>query len=57
MLPQEILDMPYDEELIFIQGNNKTKPLNVKARKIKMVRRTRFQISWKYDAARNTFSQ
>ncbi|WP_196815142.1 type IV secretory system conjugative DNA transfer family protein [Photorhabdus temperata] len=35
MLPQEILDMPYDEELIFIQGNNKTKPLNVKARKIK----------------------
>ncbi|PHM25040.1 type IV secretory system conjugative DNA transfer family protein [Xenorhabdus budapestensis] len=34
MLPQEILDMPYDEEIVFIQGNNDTKPLNIKARKI-----------------------
>jgi type IV secretion system protein VirD4 len=35
MLPQEIIDMPYDEELIFIQGNEKSKPLSIKARKIK----------------------
>lgn len=35
MLPQEILDMPYDEELIFVQGSNSSKPVNIKARKIK----------------------
>ncbi len=34
MLPQEILDMPYDEEIIFLQGNNDSKPMNIKARKI-----------------------
>lgn len=35
MLPQEILDMPYEEELIFVQGSNNSKPVNIKARKIK----------------------
>lgn len=34
MLPQEILDMPYDESLIFIQGSQSSKPVNIKARKI-----------------------
>jgi len=34
MLPQEILEMPYNEEIIFVQGDKKTKPLNIKARKI-----------------------
>ena len=35
MLPQEILDMSYDEEIIFVQGSNSSKPVNIKARKIK----------------------
>lgn len=34
MLPQEIQDMPYEEELIFVTGSNNNKPLNIKARKI-----------------------
>ncbi|EBW1447581.1 TPA: type IV secretory system conjugative DNA transfer family protein [Salmonella enterica subsp. enterica serovar Agona] len=34
MLPQEIQEMPYDEELIFVQGTRKSRPLNIKARKI-----------------------
>lgn len=34
MLAQEILDMPYDEEIIFVQGSKKSKPVNIKARKI-----------------------
>jgi len=34
MYPQEIQDMPYEEELIFVQGTRKTKPLSIKARKI-----------------------
>lgn len=34
MMPQEIMDMDYGEELIFISGNKKSKPLKIKARKI-----------------------
>jgi type IV secretion system protein VirD4 len=34
MLPQEIKDMTYQEELIFLQGNQKSKPLSIKARKL-----------------------
>lgn len=34
MMPQEILDLPYEEELIFVQGNLNNKPLNIRARKI-----------------------
>lgn len=34
MLPQEIMDMSYSEQLIFIAGNKKSKPLKIKARKI-----------------------
>lgn len=34
MLPQEIMDMDYGEQLIFISGNKKSKPLKIKARKI-----------------------
>jgi type IV secretion system protein VirD4 len=34
MLPQEIKDMPYDRELLFIQGSRQSKPIQVLARKI-----------------------
>lgn len=34
MLPQEIMALPYEDELIFIQGTNRSKPLKVRARKI-----------------------
>lgn len=34
MLPQEINELPYDEELIFVQGTKKTPPVNIRARKI-----------------------
>ncbi|MGK7247410.1 type IV secretory system conjugative DNA transfer family protein [Buttiauxella agrestis] len=34
MYPQEIQEMSYDEELIFVQGSRKSKPLNIRARKI-----------------------
>lgn len=34
MLPQEINEMPYNEELIFVQGSKTTAPVNIKARKI-----------------------
>lgn len=34
MLPQEIIEMPYSEQLIFISGTKKSKPLKIKARKI-----------------------
>lgn len=34
MLPQEIEKLPYDEELIFVQGTKKTPPMNIRARKI-----------------------
>lgn len=34
MLPQEIEKLPYDEELIFVQGTKKTPPVNIRARKI-----------------------
>lgn len=34
MLPQEITDMPYEEEIIFVQGEKGRKPVNIKARKI-----------------------
>lgn len=34
MLPQEIMEMPYEDELIFIQGTNRSKPLKVRAKKI-----------------------
>lgn len=34
MLPQEVNELPYDEELIFVQGTKKTPPINIRARKI-----------------------
>lgn len=34
MLPQEIKEMPYDRELLFISPTRKTAPLQVKARKV-----------------------
>ena len=34
MLAQEVRDLPYDRELIFIQGNRQSKPLQILARKI-----------------------
>lgn len=34
MLPQEIQEMPYDEELIFMLGSRRSKPLKVRAKKI-----------------------
>lgn len=34
MLPQEIKDMPYDRELLFIQGTKQSKPIQVMAKKI-----------------------
>jgi type IV secretion system protein VirD4 len=34
MLPQEILEMSFGEELILVQGSKKSEPLNIKARKI-----------------------
>ncbi|EDR3562094.1 type IV secretory system conjugative DNA transfer family protein [Salmonella enterica subsp. enterica serovar Benue] len=34
MLPQEITEMSYSEQLIFISGTKKSKPLKIKARKI-----------------------
>ncbi|MGP5367275.1 type IV secretory system conjugative DNA transfer family protein [Pseudomonas helleri] len=34
MLPQEVNELPYDQELIFIQGTKTTAPLKIRARKI-----------------------
>lgn len=34
MLPQEVNELPYTEQLIFIQGTKNTPPINIKARKI-----------------------
>lgn len=34
MLPQEVNELPYGEELIFVQGTKKTPPINIRARKI-----------------------
>lgn len=34
MFPQDISELPYGEELIFVQGTKKTKPLKIRARKI-----------------------
>lgn len=34
MLPQEIDKLPYEEELVFVQGTKTTPPMNIKARKI-----------------------
>lgn len=35
MLPQEVDELPYDEELIFMAATNKTEGLKIRARKIK----------------------
>ena len=34
MLPQEVNELPYGEELIFVQGTKSTPPINIRARKI-----------------------
>jgi type IV secretion system protein VirD4 len=34
MLPQEVNEMPYDQELIFVQGTKSNEPIKIKARKI-----------------------
>lgn len=34
MLPQEVNELPYDKELIFVTGTKKTPPINILARKI-----------------------
>lgn len=34
MLPQEVNELPYDEQLIFVQGTQKSAPVNIRARKI-----------------------
>jgi type IV secretion system protein VirD4 len=34
MLPQEVNELPYGEELIFIQGTKTTPPINIRSRKI-----------------------
>ncbi|MNQ66886.1 Type IV secretory system Conjugative DNA transfer [compost metagenome] len=34
LMPQEVNELPYDEELIFVQGTKKTPPINIRARKI-----------------------
>ncbi|AXO74134.1 hypothetical protein BC497_29610 (plasmid) [Klebsiella variicola] len=34
MLPQEIMEMPYDYQLLFISPTRKTEPLKVKSRKV-----------------------
>lgn len=34
MLPQEINELPYDEQIIFVQGTKKTPPSNIRSRKI-----------------------
>lgn len=34
MLPQEVNELPYHEELIFVQGTKKTPPIKIRARKI-----------------------
>jgi type IV secretion system protein VirD4 len=34
MFPQDISELPYGEELIFVQGTKNTKPLKIRARKI-----------------------
>ncbi|MGE6473351.1 type IV secretory system conjugative DNA transfer family protein [Serratia proteamaculans] len=34
MLPQEVNEIPYGEELIFVQGTQQSAPVNIKARKI-----------------------
>lgn len=34
LLPQEVNELPYDEELIFVQGTKTTPPINIRARKI-----------------------
>lgn len=34
MLPQEVNELPYDREIIFVQGTKTTAPLKIKARKI-----------------------
>lgn len=34
MLPQEILELPYEEQLIFVGGTRRTEPLKIRCRKI-----------------------
>lgn len=34
MLPQEINELPYGEEVVFVQGTKSTPPMNIRARKI-----------------------
>lgn len=34
MLPQEIIELPYGEQLMFVAGTKKTQPLQIRARKI-----------------------
>ena len=34
MLPQEVNELPYGEELIFVQGTKTTPPINIRSRKI-----------------------
>lgn len=34
MLPQEVNELPFDEQLIFVQGTRTTKPINIRCRKI-----------------------
>ena len=34
MLPQEINELPFDKQLIFVQGNRQTEPMKILARKI-----------------------
>lgn len=34
MMPQEVNELPYEEELVFVQGTKKTPPINIRARKI-----------------------
>lgn len=34
LLPQEVNELPYDEQLIFVQGTKQTPPMNIRARKI-----------------------
>ncbi|MGU9854462.1 type IV secretory system conjugative DNA transfer family protein [Pseudomonas koreensis] len=34
MLPQEINELPYGEEVVFVQGTKTTPPMNIRARKI-----------------------
>jgi type IV secretion system protein VirD4 len=34
LLPQEVNELPYGEELIFVQGTKTTPPINIRARKI-----------------------